>query len=792
MSLHDATVISTTTYVGGRTSTTTDFENKKITKTTDYLGRIVEVEEHDATGAAKTTSYAYNAAGDLLRIHPSAAQCTTSSTCGDVVFTPDTLGRPGTITDPDLGTREYHYESYGNLEWIKDARARAANAPWSVHFTYDELDRMGTRAGADGISVTYVYDTAVNGIGRLGWADAEDASGTVRLRTVDEYDALGRVRRETVSVRGAATALTTKTEYDLAGRIGAIEYPGSTPFRIAYEYYPGLNELKSVTGPSATPFATFSDYELGGRIGTIVYGNAVSTHYYYDPSSLMLTGIRTWRGLLQDAVNVGYEVAGGGSLRATEDYVLGAQVGAGALRLDYVYDSVDRLRGEKVSTAPSTWASIKTISYLPHTSLAHTFRAAKVDVAEYAWGYDENGNTKIGYDLASETSIAKRGFTYGSDNLPTQITRERSGVIATTSFAYAGENTRVYKEDSTGKISYVSPLYEIVKGNPVRWIFANGLRIAMIDGSGAVYYLHKDRLQSTVAVTDSSGALAWSGSYTPFGLLRGEATPKLTAAQVRYLYTDHEYDPETQLYYFGARYYDPAIGRFITPDDTIPDRYDPQSLNRYAYALNNPYKYVDPTGKFSVVPSIWGEEGGPLQWGAEWLAQKMADVSIDESWPIEVRASAAAVGTLACLFDVETTEKTGMVLGMAGSMRMVGDSPAARGAAGASPKIARITPGSLPAAEEAAVLQTLTHIEAGTTPGGALANRWGIPFKNWAGDLPGARGATSPYLEYRVAPPPGTSGAGQLRLVKNQSTGEIYYTWTHYGDMGTPAFVKIR
>jgi guanyl-specific ribonuclease Sa len=103
-----------------------------------------------------------------------------------------------------------------------------------------------------------------------------------------------------------------------------------------------------------------------------------------------------------------------------------------------------------------------------------------------------------------------------------------------------------------------------------------------------------------------------------------------------------------------------------------------------------------------------------------------------------------------------------------------------------------ITPGSLPAAEESALNDTLSHIDAGTVPSGSTARRWGVQFKNWGGDLPGPSGPSSPYREYRVAPPPGVGGAGPLRVVRNTQTGEVYYTWTHYGDSGPPAFVRIR
>jgi len=111
---------------------------------------------------------------------------------------------------------------------------------------------------------------------------------------------------------------------------------------------------------------------------------------------------------------------------------------------------------------------------------------------------------------------------------------------------------------------------------------------------------------------------------------------------------------------------------------------------------------------------------------------------------------------------------------------------------GLAPQCSRITPGSLPAEEEAALLRTLRHIDAGTTPTGPLQTKWGTKFKNWNGDLPGAQGPSSPYREYRVAPPPGTSGPGARRVVVNTSTGDVYYTWTHYGDSGPPAFVQIR
>ena len=113
-------------------------------------------------------------------------------------------------------------------------------------------------------------------------------------------------------------------------------------------------------------------------------------------------------------------------------------------------------------------------------------------------------------------------------------------------------------------------------------------------------------------------------------------------------------------------------------------------------------------------------------------------------------------------------------------------------ATGASDAIPWITPGSLPAAKESALDKTIGYIDSGTTPSGALAKNWGTSFKNWGGDLPGGVGDQSPYQEYRVASPPGTAGVGPLRVVYDPDSGATYYTWTHYGDAGEPAFVRIR
>ena len=77
--------------------------------------------------------------------------------------------------------------------------------------------------------------------------------------------------------------------------------------------------------------------------------------------------------------------------------------------------------------------------------------------------------------------------------------------------------------------------------------------------------------------------------YFAYGLTRSGSVP------TDKLFTGQRLD-DTGMYYYGARYYDPTIGRFISPDTIVQNPGNPQSLNRYSYVLNNPLKYVDPTG----------------------------------------------------------------------------------------------------------------------------------------------------------------------------------------------------
>lgn len=131
--------------------------------------------------------------------------------------------------------------------------------------------------------------------------------------------------------------------------------------------------------------------------------------------------------------------------------------------------------------------------------------------------------------------------------------------------------------------------YLSVDGRPaqiVKYYLVNGQRIAGRAGSaGTVTYYHHDQLGSTVG---SSGGE--STRYFPFGAIRSGSV------STTYQFTGQRRETALGLYFFQARWYDPPLGRFVQPDPFVPEPGNPQVLNRYAYTLNNPLKYTDPSG----------------------------------------------------------------------------------------------------------------------------------------------------------------------------------------------------
>ena len=147
------------------------------------------------------------------------------------------------------------------------------------------------------------------------------------------------------------------------------------------------------------------------------------------------------------------------------------------------------------------------------------------------------------------------------------------------------------------------------KTQQISLIYALNRQIARVEGiiggDGEIIYYHHDNLGSTRLVTYESGEVVFDQDYLPFGgdlAVVGELEP-VNEVNEGYKYTGQREEAVIGLYYYGARFYDPELGRFITEDTYIGVLTDPQSQNLYIYVMNNPMKYVDPTGMYVEFPS---------------------------------------------------------------------------------------------------------------------------------------------------------------------------------------------
>ncbi|NJL09102.1 MAG: RHS repeat-associated core domain-containing protein [Methylacidiphilales bacterium] len=134
---------------------------------------------------------------------------------------------------------------------------------------------------------------------------------------------------------------------------------------------------------------------------------------------------------------------------------------------------------------------------------------------------------------------------------------------------------------------------------------------------GVWQYQHTDALGSVRHLSDASGQLLATMDYTPFGV-----RTSVSGSAAVLGFTGEPSDPSGDLLYLRARFYHPALGRFLTPDSLIPDPTNGQAWNRYAYVYNDPQNWVDPSGHHPIIIGL-GVVGAI--YGAAWAAYGIAN-----------------------------------------------------------------------------------------------------------------------------------------------------------------------
>ena len=280
----------------------------------------------------------------------------------------------------------------------------------------------------------------------------------------------------------------------------------------------------------------------------------------------------------------------------------------------YTYDDLSRLTRASTTQATSS-PYLRSYTYNPlgnitssdlgtytYAGTGYTNPHAVTSVASSTYTYDNNGNQTSGGGLTN---------TWDYQNRITQTVNNGT----TTYYTYDHTGARVEKGNGIATTTYVSKLYDVEGAKINKHIYSGDTLVATIETDGAsttTNYIHADHLGGTNVVTDEEGGMVQVLDYYPYGSIRID--DKTTEFTERSKFTGHELDEDTGLYYMKARYQNPEVGRFVSQDPAFlslgtpgfEQKYNrtleqhlknPQYLNSYSYAVNNPLRMTDESGE---------------------------------------------------------------------------------------------------------------------------------------------------------------------------------------------------
>jgi RHS repeat-associated protein len=619
---------------GNRTHVTDEL-NRTTTFQYDGLDRVVTMVE--PLGA--TTVYTYDAVGNRTSMTDPLLRTTS--------YEYDLLNRLVQETDPRNAVTSYTYDAASNLMSLTDP------ANNTTTWVYDLVNRLIEERDPLQHSTFFAYDPAGNLIRRT------DRNSRV---TEYAYDALDR-RASERWLTGGIQVRELVFSYDAEGNLLTASDPDSA-YTFAYDVLDRVSTVSNFGTPGVPTIVITSGYDAAGRRTSVGDNLGVTVGSNYDSRGLLER--RTWQGGGLDAARIDFRYNDAGQRTELErfsdlssanrigrttygydpqgrenDIVHRDAVDAVLADYDYLFDLADQLASETHHGQMTSYT---------HDEAGQLTAADHALQADESYAYDANGNRTGGgyvtgsnnqvlssgtfnysYDnagsLAAKTEIASGNvttFTYDHRNRLTAVVERSSGgaVVQETSFTYDVFDRRIGKSvdlDGAGPLA-AQTIRFVYDGEQVwadfdgsgnlvaRYLFGDQtdeILARFRPGEGIAWYL-TDHLGTVRDLVGSSGELIDHLEYDSFGSVIVETQP---AYGDRFKFTGRELDPETGLYYYRARFFDPALGRFVSQDPIGFIAGDP---NLYRYVHNSPLTATDPTGETAVVEYLANIGRGPV------------------------------------------------------------------------------------------------------------------------------------------------------------------------------------
>jgi RHS repeat-associated protein len=358
------------------------------------------------------------------------------------------------------------------------------------------------------------------------------------------------------------------------------------------------------------PYVSSATYNARGQVveqRLDTGSNGLTRQYVYDTNTMRLTTLRAGvSSPYTNLQNLSYTYDAVGNIASLVDGVNSNQ------RQCFQYDALDRLTnaftGNSGCTAYATGGTgpyNHTYAYnaigniTSYAGNAYTYgdsahKHAVTGAYGNSYGYDGNGNQ-------TTRTIAGTTYTFTFD-FENRLIEVKQGATSLATFLYDADGNRVKGTVSGVTTVYIAGIYERQGAAAASYYEGGGLRRSGYTSNNGVFYMLSDHLKSTSALVARNGVLNVKYFYYPYGARRGVPFNSITAKRFTSQYHKTALPGGEGLYFYNARWYDPAIGRFLAADSIVPNPGDSQTLNRYMYVAGNPLKYVDPSGHGWIIP----------------------------------------------------------------------------------------------------------------------------------------------------------------------------------------------
>lgn len=600
----------------------------------DLMNRLLTVTDADN----QTTAYDYDAHGNLIMVTDA------KTPAGITQFAYDEFDRLSQTTDPLGHLETFTYNKVGNLTTHVDRKAQ------TFSFSYDDVSRLTKKEfpslpGTLGNTlVTFSYDANNNGNltddnDNLAKVVSPDASLTFT------YDAFDRIATAATTGSPNQPDVTTSYTYDKNGnRTVLTAKQGATTVASLNYTSDKLNRLQSLVNTLTSQTMSFT-YDALSRRKQLDLPNSTRTTTTYNAASEVDTITHTYVPTNTVISKFIYSPDSIGNRDALTETRPSFSITNGLN--DFGYDLLNRL-----TTATHPTIPIETYTYDPvgnRNPSTWVYDAANrlLNDGTFTYTYDANGNRINQAPPSGPGGLKKRPigltvvggqttYAYTPENQLTQVELP-NGSIAT--YTYDGLGRRIEKTVNGISTRYIYDQEDILleyDGNNVlkaRYTHGPGIDEPLVmerdtDNDGTFesterFSYHADGLGSITELTDSTGAVVRSYLYDSFGNIV-QQTGSLTNP---YTYTAREFDSESGLFYYRARYYDPRTGRFLQ-EEMVPQsprrkevfgpnglikNFDagilnilkkrPIRLHSYLYTLDNPVNFVDNSGKSPLSPN---------------------------------------------------------------------------------------------------------------------------------------------------------------------------------------------